>query len=349
MPVRTIAFHVTDRCQLNCQHCLRDPALKATDIDVAFVGRVLDEALTLFGPTEVSFTGGEPTLHPRFAELVDSAIARGNTWHFVSNGARFAKHVGLLATQPERIERLSYAAFSLDGATSETHDEIRGAGSFDDVMRAASTAVALDIPFQLRMTPNRQNAHEIEAFAFLAARLGATRVLYTGIQPTGTMHDRRLFLPFQDFRRIVDRVRSLNETLTIPVEVDDGFVNDDPVYMCAPFSSDTLHFDPYGNMNLCCRFSGTPCGDADAPVKWSVDDVGVQGGHLGMLAEATRTLAYRVQAQREASKDEWSRNACTACFKLHGAPHWSSTGANGPAADRERWRGAWAPSTPATE
>lgn len=349
MPVRTIAFHVTDRCQLNCQHCLRDPALKATDIDVAFVDRVLDETAMLFGPTEVSFTGGEPTLHPRFAELVDVAIDHGNTWHFVSNGARFAKHVAHLAMRPERIERLSYAAFSLDGATVETHDGIRGPGSFDDVMRAISTAIAFDIPFDLRMVPNRQNAHELEDFAFLAARLGATHVRFGAIQPTGTIHDRRLYLPFDEHRRIVERIGNLNAILNIPIEADPGFVNDDPVFMCASFVSDTLHFDPFGNMNLCCRFSGTPCDESSAPVTWRVEEVGVQGGHSGMLAEAARTLAYRVQALREASGDEWDRNACTACFKLHGAPHWTSEGASGPVAVRERWRGAWALPDPASE
>ena len=45
MSATWIAFHITDRCQLNCDHCLRDPGQKALDIELSLVERVLDLAV----------------------------------------------------------------------------------------------------------------------------------------------------------------------------------------------------------------------------------------------------------------------------------------------------------------
>jgi hypothetical protein len=40
---------------------------------------------------------------------------------------------------------------------------------------------------------------------------------------------------------------------------------------------------------------------------------------------------------------EWERFPCNDCMKYFGKPHWEGQGAQGPEAQRERWRGAWAP------
>ena len=77
MSASWLAFHVTDRCQLNCKHCLRDPDKQAHDIDVGIVEKILDDAKRLYRTHHVGLTGGEPTLHPRFMDLVDAIVARG--------------------------------------------------------------------------------------------------------------------------------------------------------------------------------------------------------------------------------------------------------------------------------
>ncbi len=126
MTVETIAFHITDRCQLNCDHCLRDPGLKSLDIDVALVAKVLGDAKRLYGASETSFTGGEPTLHPNFVDLIDVAVDLGYRWRMVSNGERFPRVLAALQVEPKRLEALSAFNFSLDGATEATHDLVRG-------------------------------------------------------------------------------------------------------------------------------------------------------------------------------------------------------------------------------
>ena len=75
MTVQWVAFHVTDRCQLNCDHCLRDPHLKATDIDLSIFTSVLDQARALYNCQHVCMTGGEPTLRADIISLIASLNA----------------------------------------------------------------------------------------------------------------------------------------------------------------------------------------------------------------------------------------------------------------------------------
>src|SRR6202012_1128891 len=48
MAVSWIALHLTDRCQLDCQHCLRDPGLIPKDLPLPIIQKVLSEARTVY-------------------------------------------------------------------------------------------------------------------------------------------------------------------------------------------------------------------------------------------------------------------------------------------------------------
>src|SRR3954468_18728675 len=138
MAVGWIAFHLTDRCQLDCQHCLRDPAQTPKDLPLAIVRKVLAEAKSLYHSGQVALTGGEPTLHPEFEGVLDAIVEHGFTWHMVTNARRFERLMDLLKRVPARREALTAINLSLDGADEATHDGIRGKGSFREVMLAAT-------------------------------------------------------------------------------------------------------------------------------------------------------------------------------------------------------------------
>jgi len=74
-----IVFHLTDRCPRTCLHCLRDPAARATDLPLELFERALDQVGPLHGVSHVGLTGGEPLIHPQFAEVMGSIARRGFT------------------------------------------------------------------------------------------------------------------------------------------------------------------------------------------------------------------------------------------------------------------------------
>lgn len=341
MAFEWITFHVTDRCNLDCDHCLRDPEQKPTDISVDLVARILREAKTLYRSEHVAFTGGEPTLHPEFVRLVDAVVDHGFTWHMVSNGRDFAALARELG--PKRLAALTAVNLSLDGATEAVHDGIRGEGSYRTVMAAAATCTALGIKFVLNVTLHARNVHELEAVGLLGSQLGAAGVSFVMMQPTGTHFDRELFLSAKEWRRVMDRIDRLTSALTLRVSTPEGFYKEQPFHVCTPFTQQQVHIDVHGRMNLCCQHAGIPSEGEGAPrdVVADMHEVSLPDAHVGLLGLIHQAQADKVAFMREGALTDWDHFPCNHCMKAFGKPHWTAEGAAGPDAKRERWRGAW--------
>jgi MoaA/NifB/PqqE/SkfB family radical SAM enzyme len=336
-----IAFHLTDRCQLDCQHCLRDPQQKPTDLSLELIERVLDQARTVYRASHASLTGGEPTLHPQFADVVDAIASRGMSWHVVTNGRRFDTLAAMLAERPMAREKLTVVNFSIDGASEATHDRIRGKGSFREVMSAISLATVHDIPFVVQLTINALNAHEVEAFALLGSHLGAKRVQFGMLQATGTLHDQALYLPPKQWKGVHETIARLRQALRIDITTSEGFYTPNPFHVCEPFRSEQLHVDVQGRLSLCCMHAGVPGPEDD--VAGDLAEVGLLQAHKRLVGIIHDAQARKLALMERGPLAEWDLFPCNACMKLFGKPHWQGDRASGPTAQRERWTGAWAP------
>ena len=345
MAVDTLAFHITDRCQLDCKHCLRDPGQRPVDLDFDLFVRVLDEVTRVYRSQHVALTGGEPTLHPRFVEMIDAIAARGLTWHMVTNGKNFPWLMERFTESPTRRGAMSRVYLSVDGADEATHDRIRGPGSFREVMRACALASAHDTAFVTQMAVNAYNEHHVESFGLLASQLGAARASFAILQPTGTPHDCDLYLPASAWRGIRDRIDRLASSLTMPVTMPEGWPQALPFHVCAPFRSELLHVDVRGHLNLCCQQAGIPqspnppSGESDVAADLRTSSV--VEGHSALLGIIHRAQEAKLRAIAASALDEWDFFPCNWCLKHFGKPHWGKEGNAGPEAARERWVGAW--------
>jgi MoaA/NifB/PqqE/SkfB family radical SAM enzyme len=343
MAVGWIGFHVTDRCQLDCKHCLRDPEQKPKDIDVGLVGRTLDEARRIYRAHHTMFTGGEPTLHPDFAGLVDAAADRGFTWHMVSNGRKFPHVMDMLKARPIRRQQCASISFSLDGADEAVHDHIRGAGSFREVMTAVSVCEVNDLKFVLQMAVHAKNHHQIEAMGMLASQLGAGRLSFVMTQPTGSLHDADLFLSSRQWRSVMERIDRLQSVVRVPISRPEGFYEDEPFHVCLPWAGQQFHIDVEGRLNLCCQHSGIPATNPGSDVAGDLNAMSLVDAHGKLIDIIHREQRAKVARLAAKPATEWDHFPCNDCMKSFGKPHWTEQAAAGPSAKRERWRGAWAP------
>jgi MoaA/NifB/PqqE/SkfB family radical SAM enzyme len=347
MAVAWIGFHLTDRCQLDCQHCLRDPARAPKDLALPIIRKVLAEARAVYHAAQIALTGGEPTLHPEFEAVIDAIVEHGFTWHMVTNARRFERVVESLRRVPARRAALTAVDFSIDGADEATHDAIRGQGSYRDVMLGATLCTAYQIPFVLQMVVNRKNAHQIEAMGMLAATLQARAASFSFLQATGTPADDELFLSTREWQGVTDRIDRLREMLKIPVRTPEGFRDERPFHVCEPWASQQLHIDVEGRLNLCCQHSGVPSehpGDVAPDVAGDLREMSLAEAHarlLDIIHAAQKARLAHIARLDENPLDEWDSFPCNACMKHFGKPHWDAEGAAGPGARRERWRGAW--------
>jgi MoaA/NifB/PqqE/SkfB family radical SAM enzyme len=331
---RWIVFHVTERCSLDCRHCLRDPGKRPVDLPLAVVEKALDEAAALHGIRHAGFTGGDPLLWPHLEGGIDAVARRGFTWHLVSSGRGFARLLDLLDASPARREALTVVDLSVDGATPATHDAIRGEGSHREAMAAIAACSARGIPFALQMTVNARNQGEIEQAALAAAELGAKQASFAMTHATGSEADRELYLAPGDWDRVRDRVDRLSTLVHMPVTLAEGFRRDWRFHLCEPFRSEVLHVTAQGKLNLCCNHSGVPGGDEDV-----VADLATQSladGHRRLLDLIHRMERERLEtiAGAPEAKPGWDDFPCNRCLARLGKPHWVDGGSAGPRAER---------------
>jgi len=86
----------------------------------------------------VNIGGGEPTVRQDFWELVDYATAHHVGVKFSTNGVRITPEVAARLAASDYVD----VQISLDGATAEVNDAVRGPGSFAMAIRALENLAA---------------------------------------------------------------------------------------------------------------------------------------------------------------------------------------------------------------
>ncbi len=133
---RTVAFtdvrkpvvfwNMTSRCNLSCSHCYIDAgAPQANELSTAEATAFMEDLAKMKVPL-LMFTGGEPFLRPDLLKLASNAHDLGLRTAISTNGTMITKEKASML----KSFGVEYVGVSLDGATRETHDHIRGDGSF---------------------------------------------------------------------------------------------------------------------------------------------------------------------------------------------------------------------------
>ena len=176
-----LTWELTYACNLSCEHCLsssgrRDPRELSTEECKAVIDEL--EAMQVF---YVNIGGGEPTVRPDFWELVDYATAHHVGVKFSTNGVRITPEVAAKLAASDYVD----VQISLDGATAEVNDAVRGKGSFAMAVRALENLA--DAGFKgakISVVVTRHNVDQLDEFAALAARYRAT-LRITRLRPSG--------------------------------------------------------------------------------------------------------------------------------------------------------------------
>jgi mycofactocin radical SAM maturase len=176
-----LTWELTYACNLSCVHCLsssgrRDPR----ELSTAQCQAVIDE-LERMQVFYVNIGGGEPTVRPDFWELVDYAVSRRVGVKFSTNGVKITPAAARRLTGTDYID----VQISLDGATEEVNDAVRGTGSYQTALAAMShLAQAGFRGFKLSVVVTRQNVGQLDEFAALARRYDA-QLRLTRLRPAG--------------------------------------------------------------------------------------------------------------------------------------------------------------------
>jgi len=223
-------IEITDRCNLSCPTCyaMSSPTY-GRHRSVEEVERMLDIIVENEGkPDVVQISGGEPTIHPQFFDIVDAAKRKPIRHLMVNtNGIRIANDPGfaekLAAYMPDFEVYLQFDSFKPDVLTS-----MRGRDLTDIRMKALENLNRLNLSTTLVVTLQKgQNDDEIGKIIEFALQQPCVRgVTFQPTQVAGRLEN---FNPatdritLTDVRRIILEQSSIfqpNDIIPVPCNPD---------------------------------------------------------------------------------------------------------------------------------
>jgi len=273
-----VVIELTSRCNLNCQHCFDGRHTGDGDLKIEIIAKVLQSARA-HGFDRLSFTGGEPTMHPRFSEILKMSYDAGYSFGIVTNGWNFPEMYETLL--PFR-EQFTVATFSLDGAKEETHDRLRRKGSYRRVMKAVSICVVKDIPFTFNTVITSQNCGELKEMVELATKLGSQGLRFGHLMPTPLTIAGNLEISPAERKETDATICQLQKSFHMPIVMAPG-CHTAELFPCAPLKMQEYNIDWRGNLTMCCHLSGHGDGTGDEDVIGNLDEMGFSEAYMCLI------------------------------------------------------------------
>lgn len=138
---------LTENCNLNCAMCIRG---KHSDHYLDFKQLKTLPLWNSLKNHDVVLTGGEPTMHPQFIEIVNQIADRVHTLTVTTNGTShdYLKHI----QNKEKV----FFQISLDGIMA-VHDKIRGKNTWHKTMETIYALDKLVFPYCIATVVSKKN------------------------------------------------------------------------------------------------------------------------------------------------------------------------------------------------
>ncbi len=194
--------------------------------------------------------GGEPTLHPDLADIIKSARSMGYASITIdTNGYLFHDILDRVS-----VDDVDFFSFSLDGATAETNDRIRGKGCYANCLAGVRKAVKRGFHTSMIYTVSSENIHELSRMPELIADLGVERffIQVIGIRgKSAATENTRLQVDPEKWNSLIPEVAKRAAALGIHVTYPKVFLDADEPFECAGKVADNYFIFPNGRVYRC--------------------------------------------------------------------------------------------------
>jgi MoaA/NifB/PqqE/SkfB family radical SAM enzyme len=176
--MQSLVVYAASGCNLRCKHCAvgSDQSRPRESLSLNDLCEVIRKAAAA-DVTFVTLIGGEVFfVHHDLSSVFQVADEHGIGISLNTN-LLYPEKILLL----KNFRSLRNISFSLDGASAQTHDKIRGRGTFLRVIESyeklrAEFSNRLDVNFDLNFTLNSVNAEDAAELIALANRLGVQKI-----------------------------------------------------------------------------------------------------------------------------------------------------------------------------
>lgn len=214
-----LEFHISYACVNDCVFCSESDRMerfKKLPVDFSEIKKVL-AAKRKAGFEFVNFTGGEPTLHPNFIEIIKFAKRTGYRTYIGTNGTMLAR--------PDFCKKaalfLDEISLSIHGYNSLTHDSlVKREGAFRDIKRAVKNLDALNFKNKFaNIVATNKNFAYLEKILIFLIKNNFKQVLFSNTAPEGNglKNFKKLEVRINAWKKIIPRLKKTSEKSNIPI------------------------------------------------------------------------------------------------------------------------------------
>jgi len=154
---------ITNRCNLRCRYCYHYESAgdAGSDLPAGEWVRFFEE-LNRCAVMDVTLAGGEPFIREDLKEIIDGIVKNRMRFAILSNGTLIDDDMAAFLASTGRC---NYVQVSIDGSMPESHDVMRGKGSFAKAMQGLMTLRRHRVHVAVRVTIHRKNVNDLEGIA----------------------------------------------------------------------------------------------------------------------------------------------------------------------------------------
>ncbi|MGD2249379.1 MAG: radical SAM protein [Candidatus Methanofastidiosia archaeon] len=199
--LENVSLEVTTLCNLKCGHCYADAGKKRPD---ELTTKEIKHAIDLLwetGVLAITFTGGEPLLHPDIFELMEYARNKPMTVVLFTNGTLITPAV------VEKLKKLQVyrVNISIDGPDADTHDKFRGVpGSFNKTITGIKLLKKAQIPIHASTSLTKPVYKRVKDVLQLLKGLGITDSKIWPPTFSGRSNYEDVFITIDEFREAME-------------------------------------------------------------------------------------------------------------------------------------------------
>ena len=184
-----VTWEMTLRCNLQCAHCLSDSGVAASGELAARECLKLVDQLARLKVFQVNIGGGEPFIKDDFLPIIEYSHEKGLVTCVSTNGMLIDDD---LARRLAKLKML-YLQVSLDGATADVNDRIRGQGTYQRIIEAVACLARHQVSFSINTVLTQLNYPQLDDLRKLAGDYGAD-LRVSRFRPSGRGKTSRSYL-----------------------------------------------------------------------------------------------------------------------------------------------------------
>ncbi|MBW2063658.1 MAG: radical SAM protein [Deltaproteobacteria bacterium] len=207
----SVFISVTYKCNLRCRHCAVYWGENTNgDVDTSTWLRFFQE-LSDLKVFRVRITGGEPLMRDDIWQLMDSIHELPMRFALNTNAILVDRPCAQRLNQYDKIDEIMV---SLDGSCPETHDPLRGQGTFETVLLGIEQLAQTPVPLSFYCTVNHYNLNDLEGITKLAKEFNPLAIKFNDLLPEGRGlgNYRELGLSREEWGGALEQLRELRET-----------------------------------------------------------------------------------------------------------------------------------------